>query len=346
MFVRSPGELGGESMNPSMPLISVIVPVYNVEKYLDRCLRSIVHQTYQNLEIILVNDGSTDKSLEICQRWAREYANIILITQENSGQATARNRGLEMPHGDYIGFVDSDDWISTDMYTYCMALMEKHDADIVQIDYLPATGDTYPANAKKETLEIYSNKEMLQYYMQTTTTTTGSYSVCRCLFQKQVLENIRFRDGYINEDIDYKYRAFCNAKKLVVSNQVHYFYFQSTGSTTTSGLKKRDFDLYAAAAALKEMTELEDYGTIRKLGRVKEARTPLSLLCKIAYYGVSDALIEKNSTIQQLQCELRDDLRILINSPLPLSRKFLAVMFSMNYRLTEILIHYAKQCLC
>ena len=98
------------------PLISVIVPVYKVEKYLDRCLESVVGQSFQDLEIILVDDGSTDRSGVICDRWAREDERFIVIHQKNSGAGAARNVGLRVSRGKFIGFVDSDDWIDLHMY--------------------------------------------------------------------------------------------------------------------------------------------------------------------------------------------------------------------------------------
>ena len=97
-------------------LISVIVPVYNVEEYLDRCIESIVNQTYKNLEILLIDDGSTDNSYNICDKWAKKDNRIKVVHKENGGVSSARNVGLDVATGDYIGFVDSDDYISIDMY--------------------------------------------------------------------------------------------------------------------------------------------------------------------------------------------------------------------------------------
>ena len=100
------------------PLLSVIVPVYNAEKYLDRCVRSIVNQTYKNLEIILINDGSTDRSGAMCDEWADADARIQVVHSENHGVSHARNMGLDLARGDWITFVDNDDWIEPDMYEF------------------------------------------------------------------------------------------------------------------------------------------------------------------------------------------------------------------------------------
>ena len=111
--------------------VSIIVPVYNVEKYLDKCIESIVNQTYRNIEIILVDDGSPDKCPEICNEWAKKDDRIKVIHKENGGLSSARNAALEIAQGDYITFVDSDDWIENDMIQSMLTCAAKNDADIV-----------------------------------------------------------------------------------------------------------------------------------------------------------------------------------------------------------------------
>ena len=118
-------------MNSFFPLISVIVPVYNVQDYVERCVRSLMKQTYQNLEIILINDGSTDSSLVICEKLKAEDVRIKLVSQANQGIGSVRNLGLSMAQGAYLAFVDSDDWIDSDMYESLWKLMAERQADIV-----------------------------------------------------------------------------------------------------------------------------------------------------------------------------------------------------------------------
>ena len=110
--------------------ISIIVPVYKVEKYLDKCVRSIVEQTYKNLEIILVDDGSPDNCPAMCDEWARKDSRIAVIHKENGGVSSARNAGLAACTGDYVGFVDYDDWIEPDMYEYLLDISMKSNADV------------------------------------------------------------------------------------------------------------------------------------------------------------------------------------------------------------------------
>lgn len=322
--------------------ISVVIPVYNVEKYLERCVESVVRQTYTNLEIILVNDGSTDNSLNICRKLQEKYPQIIIVDKENGGQSSARNVGIAKATGKYITFVDSDDWIAPDTYEYSLKLLREADADVVQFNYFMVDK---PRNIRqpKEKIEIFHGKDILQYYMTTTTTTTGSYSVCRCLFLTKKIKALRFREGKINEDIDFKYLALYQSRTLVTTNQYKYFYFQGENSTTTGGLRRRDLDLYDAAKELSILTEKEQYGTIKKLGRVKVARTPFSLLSKIAYYGIVDRDLGTDDFIRGLVHEHRNNLGILLTSPIPVSRKVLSVMYAINFDMSRKLIFFLRQ---
>lgn len=325
------------------PLISVIVPVYKTEKHLNRCVESIAGQTYKNLEIILIDDGSPDDSLMICDDWARKDPRIRTIHQENGGQSRARNTGLSMATGDYITFVDSDDWIALDTYAYCLQLFEKHsNADVIQFDLRQTKKDDIKAVQPNEEIQVYKGKNILQFYMTTTTTTTGSYSVCRCLFKAEAAQRYRFREGKINEDIDYKYKVLRDCHELVVSNQIKYFYWQEGNSTSSGKLKARDFQLYEAAEELYRLTKDETYGTIAFLGCVKKARTPFSLLCRIAIWG-TDRSVNEKIVVKKLCKENRHNLPILLKAPVPLSRKLMSLSFAISYTITKAIISLGKK---
>ena len=118
------------------PLLSIIVPVYNVEAYLDRCVKSVLFQLYRDIEVILIDDGSTDESSSLCDKWAQEDFRVIAIHKENGGVSSARNAGLEVAKGEFLTFVDPDDFIALDTYASNMAyLLEHHDVDILQYPY-------------------------------------------------------------------------------------------------------------------------------------------------------------------------------------------------------------------
>lgn len=323
--------------------ISVIIPVYNVEKYLRRCVDSVIAQTYENLEVILVDDGSPDGCPQICDEYANKDSRIRVIHKKNGGLSSARNAALDSGlTGDYVTFVDSDDWIAKDYYKHGIELIEKTGADVLQVDYAIASDEIVSKeDPSVEKVEVLEGKDILQYYL-TTTTTTGSYSVWRCLFSLNLIGNIRFRDGKINEDIDWKYKVLKRTKKFAVTNRVMCFYYQSGDSISSGGLKKRDFQLREAAEILCDLTADETYGTIAFLGRVKKARTAFSLLSKIAYFGIADSTINKNEIVRELTAEHRKNVWVLLKSPISISRKMLVVLFAINFSLTEWLIHTAK----
>ena len=315
----------------TLPLISVIVPIYNVEKYLKRCVDSILAQTYPNIEIILVNDGSPDNSWEICTEYERTQPSVRALKKPNGGLSSARNFGLNYARGEFVGFIDSDDWISSDMYMTLFNLIANYGAEGAQIDLMLAENETVHANNNKSVESVFDNRhDILYHYLKTGTTGTGAYSVCRCLFPLSIAKRYTFREGKVNEDIDYKYKVLRDLNKFVVSNKVCYYYFQPGESTSSGILTSRDFDLYDAAEELVKLTEKENSEEIRFLGKVKQARTPFSLLCRIAYYGISDKFTNPRATINELTKQHRKYLPTLIKSPLPYSRKILALLLAIH----------------
>ncbi len=323
-------------------LVTVIIPIYNVEAYLPRCLNSVINQSYKNLEIILVDDGSKDSSSKICDEYAKMDSRITVYHKENGGLSSARNKGLDVAKGKYITLVDSDDWIELDTIEYSVQLLNKVNADIVQYDMYKVK-DCKPPQKRKERLLLLKEKEILDFLMVNSTKSDTYYASVRCVYKKETIGDLRFPEGLVNEDIIWKYKVLQRAKMLVNSNLGKYYYFQNTGSITRGGLKEKDFDLYIAAQGIKDLTSLEEYGKIRKMGEVKYARTSLSLLCKIAYYGISDEKINKKEIVKKLQGELRRNAGILLSSPMPISRKILVLMFYINYKMTEASIKLIKK---
>lgn len=322
-------------------LVSLIIPVYRVEKFLDRCMESVLNQDYHNLEIILVDDGSPDSSPEICDRYAESDKRVKVIHKNNGGQSSARNAGLKISSGKYVNFLDSDDWIARDTISYAISLITKYEADAVQYDYAHVSSEEDKIDNPKENIEIQKGNTILEDYMMTVIK-TGSYSMVRCFFKKSVLEGLFFREGKNSEDLDFKFKVLSRCKLIVVSNQFKYYYFQSPTSTSNGGLRKGDYDLYDAANILLDVAKKTKIPNVIKLAEVKKARTPFSLLCKLAYFGVNDSSIDKRLVVRELIKEHRINASKLLYSPIPLSRKILVLLFFMNYTLAENCIHIAK----
>lgn len=324
------------------PLISVIIPVYNVEKYLDRAVKSVIQQTYSNLDIILIDDGSTDASSDICDYYAKKDHRIRILHKNNGGLSSARNAGLEIARGEYIAFLDSDDWFELDTFEYCVCLLNKESVDIVQFGTVLTDGSK-KRKKFKEHVSLLEGKDILNYLMIKTTKSDQYYAAWNCLYKKKIINGYRFPIGKINEDIVWKYRVLRDANSMIVSTAIKHFYFNNEGSITKAGLKRRDFDLIQAGEEIKELSSQETYGQIKKMGKVKCARSSLSLLCKIAYYGISDKSIKKEEIVMELKRNLRKNYFLLIFSPMAFSRKILATMFCVSYYITEVMVHCAKK---
>lgn len=317
--------------------ISVIVPVYNVEKYLYRCIESILNQTYKNLEIILIDDGSPDKCGEICDSYAQKDDRIKVIHKKNGGLSSARNAGLEMATGDYFSFVDSDDWIEKDIYEHCIDLIENKNCQIVDFECLFTNVTLKKENPNKNfNYEVIEGKEILRDYLLRGQNQKAPFTVWRKLYKRDLFNVIRFPEGKINEDIATNYRVLMSCKRLIHTDKVGYYYFQDNQSYTRNGLMKRDFDLLDACEELKRLCQNEEYRDIKYLVKVKSARSYFSLLAKIAFYGIRDDELNKKEVIKNLTKELRANYFLLMGSPMPFDRKLMVTAICINLNLLKV----------
>ena len=233
-----------EEMN-KVPLISVVVPVYNVEKYLSRCVESLISQTYENLEIILVDDGAKDNSGRICDEYVKKDNRIKVIHQENKGLSGARNTGIENAHGEYIAFVDSDDYVSEQIYEKLLNYMEKSNADIVMCGYERFSGEYWSGKQQKEAelIELSTEQALENIYSMDGETYTVAWNK---LYKKAVIDDIRYPLRRLNEDEYTTYKYIANAKKIVYTKEVLYYYFYNDNSITTKQNYVFNTDIYAA----------------------------------------------------------------------------------------------------
>ncbi|MBR1544319.1 MAG: glycosyltransferase [Alphaproteobacteria bacterium] len=203
-----------------MVKISVVVPIYNVELYLSQCLENIVNQTYKNLEIILVNDGSRDSSIDICRAYAKKDKRIKYIYQQNMGLSAARNTGIKNATGDYIHFIDSDDYIPLDYYEKMISALGNTDADIVCSGFY---FEKHPNESVDFTKSfIYTNiNDKIQKTFAYKYKYVWRYLIKRSFVEKQKLS---FMVGYYMEDIMFTLPAFANANKIVTVPNAQYFY--------------------------------------------------------------------------------------------------------------------------
>lgn len=205
--------------------ISVVVPVYNVMKYLKQCLDSIIQQTYTNIEIILVDDGSTDQSGSICDSYKEKDSRITVVHKKNGGLSDARNAGLNICKGDYISFVDSDDYLSPYFYEILMGVAEKKNCDIVALKGGTSfwDGEETPvlAKDKDEFIVRYLNShDVLERMLYQDIATGAQFKI----YKKEVFGNIRFPIGYLYEDVATTYKPFFNAKECAIVEADIYAY--------------------------------------------------------------------------------------------------------------------------
>ena len=211
-------------------LISVVIPVYKVEAYLDKCISSVVGQTYENLEIILVDDGSPDGSGMICDAWAAKDRRIRVIHQENAGGGAARNAALDVARGELIAFVDSDDYLHPEMYAHLSDLLEQG-ADIAECGHVDVTDDAqtfeYPAGQTK----IYTVQEAMGEHIQ-----DGIFRqlIWNKLYRREVIGDVRFPVGKKIDDEFFTYLVIGNAKTLIRSDRICYAYRQQPNSVMHS----------------------------------------------------------------------------------------------------------------
>ena len=221
-------------------LITVIINVYNGEKYIKYCLESIINQTYKNLEILIINDGSTDNTLNICENYKDDR--IRIINQKNMGLSRARNVGIEKAKGEYLYFVDSDDYIARDVIEYLHNMCKKYDANISTCK--PIDVYSYNANIKnqKEKIEVISSKDMLKKILLSVDRAVNLWNK---LIKSELFNNIRFEDRPIN-DVAVTYKLALATNRIAYSNQIKYYYLRHKESITISKKKNvnRSIDKY------------------------------------------------------------------------------------------------------
>lgn len=221
--------------------ISVIVPVYNVEAYLARCVDSILAQTYGNLEVILVDDGAKDNSGAICDAYAAKDPRVRVIHKENGGLSSARNAGLDAATGEYIAFLDSDDWITPDAYGHLVEVMEKYGVNLVcggRYDVDGRTGEkTVGLCPQKE--EVMSAEELVGRIFLWDGCDS---SACDKLYHRSLLENFRYPEGKVCEDVPVTYKIVLSARRAAMSDRPFYHYYHRSGSITkASGITEKTF---------------------------------------------------------------------------------------------------------
>lgn len=221
--------------------ISIIVPVYNVESYLRKCINSILNQTTENIEIILVNDGSTDKSGDICDEYKKKDDRVVVIYKENGGLSSARNVGLEIATGDLIGFIDSDDWIELDYFEILYDGIIKYNTDISVMHLIKVTNYEkieFKTKRKEEWVKFTRDNAMESFFLDDFI----GYSACNKLYRANLFENIRYPEGMLMEDKATTYKLIYKTNSVVVNSSRKYHYYLRNDSIMQCEFNRKKFD--------------------------------------------------------------------------------------------------------
>ena len=330
-----------ENNKKNIPLISIIVPVYNGEKYIDKCVMSVLNQEYKNIELILVNDGSQDRSKEILDNWANKNEKIKVINQNNSGVSVARNNGIEMAKGKFLTFVDVDDYIAKDFISYYYNLIEKYNAQIALTPMPQKFDDSFEENIQeiKDEIQIWDGErtacEMLYYNIA-----IGPWNK---LISKELIDNynIRFNPKLsYGEGFNFSLDCFQRAKKIAVGNRKVYYY---RVNNPNSAMTKFKLELVTGS--------IEAQKCIRK-NLVKQTEKLIDA-CKYAnWHTYCDCLntivgckvIKQNKEMyKEIKYVCKKDSICALKAPVPKSDKIKGILYGINPYLTAQIINKLRK---
>ena len=223
------------------PLISLVIPVYNVEKYLDKCMKSVLAQTYDNFEVILVDDGSTDNSGKMCDEYADMDSKVTVYHKANGGLSDARNFGVERCNADLVSFIDSDDYVTVDYLEYLWYLMKKYNVDIACATAKRIIETSKIKNDDNGSEILLDSSEAIKRICYT------SCSACVRLYKKQLLVDNPYPEGRLYEDLAATCKIYGNISKSVFGGKTIYYWVQRQGGITHSEIDKKQYDLFWAA---------------------------------------------------------------------------------------------------
>ncbi len=308
-----------------MAKVSVIVPVYNVEKYLEKCLTSMVNQTLQDIEIIVVNDGSKDGSQKIIDEFQQKFlSKIKSFSKENGGLSDARNFGLDNATGEFIGFVDSDDYVSETMFEEMYDLAKKHSAEMVICNLQKV--DEH-GNVTQKLTQIPNMPEKIDLEKNFSVFSDLSYFACNKIFKKELFQNKRFKKGIHFEDIQLIPQLLLECTTLAQTQNYHYQYFERSDSITKTHTEK-GLDILKAVEDVEVVFNNSKYSSkkseLKNFQILEGVYTYLAYLAFVkdneTYKGMSNALKDfrkKNCiSLSKTVCYKRFDKNYLLSLPL------------------------------
>ncbi len=296
-------------------LISIIIPVYKVEKYLEKCIESVLKQTYTNLQIILVDDGSPDNCGKICDEYAKKDPRIEVIHKVNGGLSDARNVGIAKAKGKYIGFVDSDDYIKEDMYEILINLIKEYDADVSICNlYDVIDGKEYIRN-NENGIQEYSRLEILKEVLLDKNIQSYAWNK---LYKKELFDEIKYPIGKKYEDIGTTFYVFEKCNKIVVTSESEYYYLKRSDSLVNNVTESTVLD-YTDIIIQRYLYTQKNIEKLRKYNNYYLAKTLITAHNDIELLGsISEKMQEKYKELYNLVYNImkndREDIEELFNA--------------------------------
>lgn len=321
-----------------MPKLSIIVPVYNVDKYLERCIRSILNQTYENFEIILVNDGSTDNSGIICENYSKVDSRIRVIHKKNEGVSSARNIGVDNAKGKYIGFIDPDDYINKYMYEILINVLKKNNSDMVICDYykiaekyIDGKEINNPINIESIIVDSITGTEAIDKLFECGEKFIFTWNK---LYKSYLFDGLRYKVGKIYEDEFLAHRILYRCKSISVINEQLYFYVQRRGSIVNSEFTTKKFDkVYAVKDRVDFLKE-------KNLIKLKEKAEKSFVDYFVWNYFVAyQRLNNADEDLMNLKCKFNETFfELLKNTRISFREKITLIILYMSPKLYNFMI--------
>jgi len=283
------------------PLISVIIPVYKAEAYLDKCMDSVLNQTYRNLEIILVDDGSPDQSGAVCDRYAEKDPRVCVIHKKNGGAADARNHGLDKARGDYVAFVDSDDWIELNMYEQLLEQLQENNVKLCVCGRFDVINGEKVAGLGPKSNGRITEKEAFRKLLVEKELDS---SPCDKLYDKSIFAELRFPVGVINEDAAIIHQIIANAGEICLLDKRLYYYNHHAESVTTSSFSEKKLIMKKHAEHTVEYITAQ-YPDLNDVAQAYLAKR---------YIELCVCIVRADKEVQKLQRSLYEEMMRYVHS--------------------------------
>jgi len=326
-----------------MPLISIIVPVYNVESYIDRCIKSILSQTFQDYELIIVDDGSPDNCPKICDEWAIKDKRIKVIHQKNQGLSAARNTGIKFSEGKYLTFIDSDDWITDSMVQDLYDLIEKTEADISVCGFTKTESEENLVDSKRSVEEkIYTRDEFMKIILRVNSNRCIHYAWAK-LYRRSVIETVEhYPVGMLNEDVEGMFKAVIKSNKIAETTKVGYFYYENIDSISRKKFGENFLSLNKVWKRILEISEniAPEY---KEYVEYNYKRTDFTIMVDMLIYGDSNTDRLYEVELVEINNRLKGNMIYLLKSPMKVKRKIVMIGICYFYRPIRFIVRKIKR---